>query len=282
MGRFPEPPFRVRTAGHVYGRLHHSTPGSRQGDVMLTVFLAGRGTYIQGRRRGVVERGMVGLVPDSRPGILLTDPRDPYDHYYCRFGGGYARRLAAEVRRRRGGRFFRHERCAEAAGILSRMGEIWRAELPAALGRAELLLAEVLLLLASGPEPDRGLRLTPEALEQYFRDRIAEPFSLARVAGHFGMSRASLCRAARRLTGRTALEVAEAVKIEWARSLLASGAAGVAEAARMVGYQDPFYFSRVFRKRAGLAPRDLLPGRRKRCKPSAPARGKMAGDGVKP
>ena len=252
----PVPPFAVRTAGHVFGQPHHSTPGTRRGDVMLTVFLAGRGSYYLAGRRLDVGPGMVGLVPPSRPGILLADPAEPYDHYYCRFGGGYALRLAGEVRAARGGRFFAHERSAEVADLLRRMGGLRRAELPPRMGEAELLLARALVVLGAEPEPPRGRALSAAALEHYLREHISEPFELGRVAEHFGVSRTSLCRAARALAGRTVLELAEGLKVEWAGTLLASGAANVSGAAERVGYADPFYFSRVFRRRTGVAPRE--------------------------
>jgi AraC-like DNA-binding protein len=244
-GRFV-PPFAVRTAGHIFGQPHHSTPGTRRGDVMLTVFLAGRGSYYLAGRRVEVAPGMVGLVPPSRPGILLADPEAPYDHYYCRFGGGYALRLAGEIRAARGGRFFAEPRAAELAGLLRLMGSLHRAELPRRMGEPELLLARALVTLAAEPEPPRGRALTAAALEHHLRERVAEPFDLSRIAEHFGVSRTSLCRAARRLAGRTVLEIAEGLKVEWAGTLLASGAASV----------DPFYFSRVFRRRAGMPPRE--------------------------
>ena len=251
------PPFAVRTAGHIFNQPRHSTPGTRQNDVMLTVFLAGRGSYHLDGRQLEVAPGMVGLVPPGHPGILMADPRDPYDHFYCRFGGGYAHRLAAEIREAHGGaRFFPEERSGEVAELLRRMGRLHRAELPARMGEPELLLARALVLLSGAPEPPGGRALTSAALEHHLREHVSEPFDLAAVAGHFGVSRTSLCRAARKLCGKTAQELAEAVKIEWAATLLASGAVNVSEAARRVGYEDPFYFSRVFRRRTGAAPRD--------------------------
>jgi len=45
----PDPPFQVRTSGHIAGQPHHSTPGSKQGDEMLTAFLAGRGWLSSGK-----------------------------------------------------------------------------------------------------------------------------------------------------------------------------------------------------------------------------------------
>ena len=256
--RLPAPPFRVRTAGHVHDQPRHSTPGTKQGDVMLTVFLAGRGRYLATGERVEVERGFAGLAPPVRPGVLMADSADPYDHYYCRFGGAYAIALAGEIRAARRGRFFRCEQHAEVADLLRRMGRVGRRELPGRMGRAEALLAEALVLLGDPEEPERRRALSAEALERYLHDHIAEPLVLDRVAAHFALSKSALCRAAKRLAGRTVLDLAESIKIEWAGALLASGAANVAEAARRVGYEDPFYFSRVFRKRTGTPPREWM------------------------
>jgi AraC-like DNA-binding protein len=256
------PPFAVRTAGHVSGQPHHSTPGSKQRDVMLTVFTAGRGHYYRSGQRIGIGPGFVGLVPDDDPGILMAEAADPYDHYYCRFGGGYALHLAAEAVAARGARFFRHERVEEMADAVRRMGRLHRVELPAAMGEPEVLLAGALVLLTSPAGAPRGRQLSRSSFEHYLHDHVSEPFRLDAVAEHFGVSRTSLCRAVRRLTGRTAQYLAEEIKMEWAGTLLASGVANVSEAALRVGYEDPFYFSRVFRRRTGLAPRDWAAGRR--------------------
>jgi AraC-like DNA-binding protein len=247
----------VRTAGHIAGQPHHSTPGSKQGDEMLTAFLSGRGFYYLAGRRTEIGPGTVGLVPDDDPGILLADPAEPYDHYYCRFSGDYAVHLAGQIRAERGGRFFRHERTEEVADLVRRMGRLHRAELPEVLRVPELLLAEALVLLASPGGGGRGPGLSAESLDHYLREHVSESFELGKVAAHFGVSRTSLCRAVRRLTGRTTQDLAEEIKVEWAGTLLASGAANVSEAAARVGYADPFYFSRVFRARTGHPPRDV-------------------------
>jgi AraC-like DNA-binding protein len=257
------PPFQLRTAGHISEQPHHSTPGTKQGDVMLTAFLSGRGFYVLDRVRSVVEPGTVGLVGEPNPGILMADPTAPYDHYYCRFSGDYARQLAAGIQDREAARFFPSDSYEEVADLIRRMGRTHRPLLRDDMAAQELLLAEALVLLSGSDTAGSTPRLTTNSLTQYLVEHVSERFELARVAGHFAMSRASLCRAARRVTGRTVLDIAEEVKVDWAKTLLASGALNVGEAARRVGYSDPFYFSRVFKKRTGLAPRDWVRGETK-------------------
>lgn len=250
----PVPPFQVRTAGLIRKNPYHSTPGTRQNDVMLTVFLAGQGTYHTGTGRQVVEGGMVGLVPPEEPGILMAHPGDPYTHYYCRFNGTYAVHLARQIIAAHGGRFFHAAHADDIADLVRRMGPIFRASLPDQMGPAELLLAEALVRLAR-PESPEGSAITPAALEEYLRNHLAEPNDLGRMAEHFGISRAGLCRLARKRCRRTILQMSEAMKIDWAKTLLHSGSLSVRDVALRVGYSDPLYFSRVFRKHAGTSPR---------------------------
>ena len=74
--------------------------------------------------------------------------------------------------------------------------------------------------------------------------------------GFFFVSKTSLCRAAKKLCGETIQTMHERQKIEWARTLLKLGTLNVTEVSMRVGYEDPFYFSRVFSKLVGMSPRD--------------------------
>jgi len=61
-------------------------------------------------------------------------------------------------------------------------------------------------------------------------------------------------RAFARATGKTPLQYLADLRVEEAKQLLARGGLSVKEVAQRVGVPDPFYFSRLFRKTAGLSP----------------------------
>jgi AraC-like DNA-binding protein len=250
------PPFQVRTAGLVDRWTFHSTPGTRQGDIMLTVFLSGRGLYRNARGAVEVTGGMAGLVPPEDAGILMADTEDPYAHYYCRFGGNYATVLARSVVETRGARFFRVTHAETLAECLRRMGRFHRRDLPEQMGLAEALLAQALVLLQDEfRRPDLAEELSAAALRYYLRDHVSDPTRLHEIAAHFGVSVSTLCRKAQAHYGRSVQQLHEEAKIEWAKVLLSTGTLNVSEVARRVGYLDPFYFSRVFKQRVGFAPK---------------------------
>jgi AraC-like DNA-binding protein len=86
------------------------------------------------------------------------------------------------------------------------------------------------------------------------REDLARPWTLDELAreSHLGIAHFSeLCR---RQTGMPPLGLLIRLRLQRAMDLLQQGNHNVAEAAAMVGYDDPFYFSRLFRKHMGLPP----------------------------
>lgn len=92
--------------------------------------------------------------------------------------------------------------------------------------------------------------------------RVAQHIELNHGAGvslrglaHFaGLSPYYLTRLFARYTGRGVMTFLGDVRHREALSLLRNTDLGVGEVARSVGYDDPYYFSRVFRAREGSAP----------------------------
>jgi AraC-like DNA-binding protein len=222
---------------------------------MLTAVLAGRGRYLGPDGVTAVGPGMLGLVPPQRPGVLASDPDDPYDHWYCRFSGGHASELAARILAARGGRRF--AACSQVrriAGDLRAAGERHRRDLPTRMGRPELILAGILVALDRPDQAEDPAMLSADGLRDHLRRHLDMPTDLAATARRFGVSLRTLTRRCRMLTGSSVQRLHEDMKLDWAADLLATTAAPIGEVARRVGYTDPAYFSRVFRRRRGLAP----------------------------
>ncbi|QXD16272.1 response regulator [Rhodocaloribacter litoris] len=95
------------------------------------------------------------------------------------------------------------------------------------------------------------LRSVLEAVEAEMED---ETFSVARLAGAVGQSRANLHRRLKQLTGKTPSEWIMALRLERAAALLAGGAGTVSEVAYGVGFKSVSYFCKCFRERYGTTP----------------------------
>jgi AraC-like DNA-binding protein len=90
----------------------------------------------------------------------------------------------------------------------------------------------------------------------YLDNHYDQPLCLAELGDLVGMSPKHLSRCFSCNYGVSPMNYLITRRLEQAKLLLTSGLK-VSEVAAMVGYTDPFYFSRLFKKRFGLAPRAL-------------------------
>jgi AraC family transcriptional regulator len=94
-----------------------------------------------------------------------------------------------------------------------------------------------------------------DRLEMEFR-APPSPGDLAHAHGG-GMHPAYLCQAFRAAFGTTMGEFARRVRFEWARAALRTGRASLSDIALSAGFSDQAHFSRDFKKRTGISPRQF-------------------------
>jgi len=92
------------------------------------------------------------------------------------------------------------------------------------------------------------------------REDVARPWTLEELAHQANLSPPHFTALCRRQTGMPPLSLLIRLRLQRAMDLLQRGNHNVAEAARAVGYEDPFYFSRLFKKHIGLTPSSCMHG----------------------
>lgn len=92
------------------------------------------------------------------------------------------------------------------------------------------------------------------------REDLARPWTLEQLAGEAMLSVPHFTALCRRQTGMPPLSLLIRLRLQRAMDLLQRGNHNVAEAARAVGYEDPFYFSRLFKKHIGVTPSSCMHG----------------------
>jgi len=106
--------------------------------------------------------------------------------------------------------------------------------------------------LASRPESHMGRLLS------WVESHLHELLDIAVLAGRAGMSVRSFHRHFRAATGTSPQEYVIRQRMASAKEmLLANPSARIGEVASHCGFEDSNYFSRVFRSRTGIAPRDF-------------------------
>ena len=95
-----------------------------------------------------------------------------------------------------------------------------------------------------------------EYARRYFNEHYNEPISIQEYAESRNMSVCWFQRNFKQIVKHTPMQYLLTIRVNNAASLLETTDYSMAEIAAIVGYEDPLYFSRLFRKIKGVSPRD--------------------------
>lgn len=90
--------------------------------------------------------------------------------------------------------------------------------------------------------------------EEWLARNLREPHAVAAVVSVCGIPARSLKRRFKAATGTTLIGHVQSLRIEEAKRLLESGSQSADEIAAVVGYDNPAFFRRLFRRSTGLTP----------------------------
>jgi AraC-like DNA-binding protein len=128
-------------------------------------------------------------------------------------------------------------------------------ELTAALIRLlSLILRETKAPLRSVAEKADGTTERVQLAQAWAISNLRSPFDLSEWARVVNLPRRSFDYLFKQATGFTPKRWLEAQRMQVARQHLLSTGQSVMQIARLVGFEDEFYFSRVFRKHFGQSP----------------------------
>lgn len=100
----------------------------------------------------------------------------------------------------------------------------------------------------------RSMKLVLKKAVEYINSHFSQQINLNEVAEHTYVSTYYISRLFKRETGKNFVDYITELRIEKAKELLKEGRYKTYEIAEMVGIPDSHYFSRLFKKYAGLTP----------------------------
>jgi DNA-binding response OmpR family regulator/nitrogen-specific signal transduction histidine kinase len=113
-------------------------------------------------------------------------------------------------------------------------------------------------------KPENIVLSTPDVkfltrVKEVIEEHISDPdFNVDSFSIQIGMSRPVLYRKIRAVTNMTVVELINTYRLERAAEVLKSNLYSIAEIATQVGFSDPKYFSKTFRKKYGVSPSQYL------------------------
>ena len=245
--------------GHFVDRKH----GTSQH--ILIGCLSGKGTCLLGRQEWKLEPGDLLFLPPREAHVYRADPVSPWTIFWLHFRGqrvgDHLENLGVSTSRP-------VVSVDDPAALFEAFEDTFRHAThgfgPAAMTGLSTGFTR-LLGLARVHQQQRGTRsrLAENRLLKVLslmRDDLAHPWTLEELAAGCHLSAPHFTDLCRRQTGMPPLALLIRLRLQRAMDLLQQGNHNVAEAALAVGYDDPFYFSRLFRKHMGMSPSSCRKG----------------------
>ncbi|OYT95636.1 MAG: AraC family transcriptional regulator [Pseudomonas sp. PGPPP3] len=233
----------------------HQMQRAQPDDYLLIYCRAGGGWLDVGDGRLAVGGGDLLLLPKGLAHAYGADPQRPWTLYWVHFGG----ELVAEFLRPLGTApilsiGLQPRLLAEFDSLLNlrRQG----LSLPHFIHAAQQLqsLLSGLAVLPARATLKSGRVLDVEAVQAVMRAHLHGSLQLDQLAAQFKLSRFHFAKTYRALTGRAPIQDFIQLKMAHACRLLDEGVASIGQVAQQLGYEDMYYFSRLFRQVVGMAP----------------------------
>jgi AraC-like DNA-binding protein len=235
--------------------LHGRHRPSGAEETIVIVCVAGAGWVETGGARVRVGSSTAIVIPGGMPHSYGAAVDQPWTIWWCHVRGTDVPELveAAGIRPDRVTLSLRE--VDRVTSLLDEMSvalarDTTPARLTATAGMAWRLFTQ---LAVDRALPEQGAPV--ERAMRYLEDRVDGRVQVAELAAMVGVSPSHLAALFREATGGGVLAHHNALKMARARALLDTTDLPVAEIGRRVGMDDPFYFSRQFRRTHGMSPR---------------------------
>lgn len=223
---------------------------------LIHYIISGRGTYVCGDEIHHLRAGDLFIVYPNQIVSYSADREDPWQYCWVGFNGTEAQRLIDLTP-------FRPDRLILSLrddSIQRSMMDIYdaRGNKPAdemnMIGRLYLFLGKLIDLKGSVREENDITSVYIENALKFIQYNYSHSIDITSIADSIGISRSHLYRVFIKHLGLSPNDYLTQYRINRACSLLRNSDLTISNIANSVGYDDPLYFSRVFKKVKGVSP----------------------------
>ncbi|MEP4484343.1 MAG: AraC family transcriptional regulator [Halioglobus sp.] len=245
--------------GHYPDARGHRMERERHDDNLLIYCTKGRGKLLTDDFRSSVRAGDLILLPQGVAHTYLANRRDPWSIFWVHFQGASTGVFTQYLGYREGSPLVHAGVSPALIGGFTSLMEVRRTGYSTqafinAANQLRHLLSQIALETRAHQGRSHGsLRL--EQLQSFMLENIDQNLTLDTLAATANMSKYHFSNRYKRLTGYSPIKHFLNMKMEHACHLLDSSDLSIKTIALSLGYDDPLYFSRLFSKTIGVAPR---------------------------
>lgn len=250
--------FKYDKSSNWYGEEQMGCP-----DWTLVLVLYGRCVYWINEKKQVLEKGQWLLIPSKVPFYGRSVPTMIHEKFVVQFSAEAAAesfpllQLPHYTSRITG----KYELIVDRLRLIHQQ---WQDKQPYYQTLCEALLKELFVYLHREWDQDAPSTATVQLVEQmkgYIQNHYREHVTKDELAACISRSPNYAAALFRKVTGQTISEFVHATRIKTAIYMLRHSALTVTEISEFIGYNDPSYFYRVFRRLTGLVPTDFVSDR---------------------
>ena len=216
---------------------HYIDRASGCGEYLLIYCTKGEGWYVLDGKRYVVPENHFFILPAEKPHQYGSSEHDPWYIYWAHFKGKKAKYISDQLQ-----------------GVIPiDMDDNSR------IGDRIAFFDELLNVLESGTDEAtvNYVNLSFISLATHFMtENLENKLTLKELASHFGYSESYMYRLFFKETGYAPMNYFLHMKIDRACQLLLHTNMKINQVALKLGFDDPYYFSRIFKKIVGTSPKD--------------------------
>ncbi len=147
--------------------------------------------------------------------------------------------------------FYRYEK------LLQRLYYEWTAKNNSYKIMCRSIMMELLcMIIRENSLPRAGVI---EEIKNYMIENYDKSLTVEELAHMAGVSKSHFYMLFKESTGMSAIQYHNQIKMNMARDILQSGDSNVTQTAQSLGYDDIYYFSRLFKKIIGISPSKFKP-----------------------
>lgn len=230
-------------------------------DCIFIYCISGQGWLEINGQTWTVEKNCGFIIPRHTPHTYGADPDNPWETYWVHFQGRQADAYTEMIAPDGGNPVIHLPRHQDiAAGIeqlYQYMSQVHTyATLVAATGSLSHLLGIIPLSMRATELRSRTAEENMDKTIDFMHRNLARRLTLDELAAVAGMSANHYGTLFGKRFNSTPIDYFNRLKIQRACELLSTTRLRVGEIGEQLGYDDPFYFSRLFKKVMGVSPRD--------------------------
>jgi AraC-like DNA-binding protein len=249
---------KLLRSGHYAGMPQHFMERQDPMDYLLLWVLGGRGFVEVEERLWEGQAGHLFSLRPHQPHSYGSDARRPWDIVWLHFQGDLAEDFVQTIRQYGGVRVDYgldpelRDRWMEL--VITHNSDTAGAELRGHTGLAGLLGLILYRLQLQTIVPESQQPLEVAALQRFIHQHYRQPITLDDLAREANLSPTHFARVFKKQFQVSPMYYVIQKRIAVACSLLTESAMPIKEISAAVGYDDPYYFSRLFKKLTGVNP----------------------------